>query len=370
MTIPKEITWPIDSHTKAKHEILRRYLEAWFPILNKYHSRLVYIDGFCGPGRYEGGELGSPIIALRTAIDHTRKMQGKLIFRFTDRDEQRVEHLRNELNKLENQMPSNFDVRVNCCEFADKLEEILFYVEKQNIELPPTFAFIDPFGFSGIPFDLIKRLLSHRSCEVLITLMVDAINRFVEHPRDRLTRHIVEAFGTEESICIAEKVDKEGKDRITELRMLYQKQLNQVAAFVRYFEMRDCDNKTIYYLFFATNHRRGHLKMKEAMWKVDPGGDFVYSDATDPDQQTLFQDECIVPNLSRILENRYRGKGIITCKDIIIFVEDKTAFLKQHMRKVFKELEPLEKIKVEKIKTDGKKRRAGSYPPQVLLTFM
>ncbi len=369
MTIPKEITWPIDPHTKAKHEILRRYLEAWFPILNKYHSRLVYIDGFCGPGRYEGGELGSPIIALRTAIDHTRKMQGKLIFRFTDRDEQRVEHLRNELNKLENQMPSNFDVRVNCCEFADKLEEILFYVEKQNIELPPTFAFIDPFGFSGIPFDLIKRLLSHRSCEVLITLMVDAINRFVEHPRDRLTRHIVEAFGTEESICIAEKVDKEGKDRITELRMLYQKQLNQVAAFVRYFEMRDCDNKTIYYLFFATNHRRGHLKMKEAMWKVDPGGDFVYSDATDPNQRTLFKDECIVPDLSAILEGKFKGQKNVKGEIIRLFVEDDTAFLNKHKKTVLEKMESLHKIEVCPEKLLGGKRAPNTYPDKALITF-
>lgn len=30
-----------NSHTSAKHRILRRYLEAWFPILNKYNQRIV-----------------------------------------------------------------------------------------------------------------------------------------------------------------------------------------------------------------------------------------------------------------------------------------------------------------------------------------
>ena len=28
-----DTVWQIEEHTKAKHEILRRYLSAWFPIL-------------------------------------------------------------------------------------------------------------------------------------------------------------------------------------------------------------------------------------------------------------------------------------------------------------------------------------------------
>jgi len=51
MTTPKETLWDIDPHTTAKHEILQRYMKAWFPILGSYHHRIVYIDGFAGPGR-------------------------------------------------------------------------------------------------------------------------------------------------------------------------------------------------------------------------------------------------------------------------------------------------------------------------------
>ena len=56
MATPTETLWELDPHTTAKHEILRRYLGAWFPILNRHHGRIVYIDGFAGPGRYIGGE--------------------------------------------------------------------------------------------------------------------------------------------------------------------------------------------------------------------------------------------------------------------------------------------------------------------------
>ena len=64
MAVPKETVWGIDPHTQAKHEILRRYLGAWFPILSRYNDRIVYIDGFSGPGRYKGGDPGSPFVAL------------------------------------------------------------------------------------------------------------------------------------------------------------------------------------------------------------------------------------------------------------------------------------------------------------------
>ena len=59
--------WPLDPHTAAKHAILRRYLDAWIPIMSRYHGRVLYIDGFAGPGIYEHGEPGSPLIALDAA---------------------------------------------------------------------------------------------------------------------------------------------------------------------------------------------------------------------------------------------------------------------------------------------------------------
>lgn len=70
------VTWSIPPHTQAKHEILRYYLGAWFPILATTRHRLLYIDGFTGPGEYKGQEDGSPIIALKVAKDH--KLSDKL----------------------------------------------------------------------------------------------------------------------------------------------------------------------------------------------------------------------------------------------------------------------------------------------------
>ncbi|NQT33667.1 three-Cys-motif partner protein TcmP, partial [bacterium] len=257
MVVPKETVWSLKPHTKAKHEILRRYLGAWFAILNKYNHRIIYLDGFCGPGRYKDGEPGSPVIALEVAIHHRKLLEGELAFWFIDEREDRIANLQHELQKKE--IPHHFNVKVECNRFHEKLSSFLDSID-DGIALPaPTFAFIDPFGFSGIPFSLIERLLNQRSCEVLIIFQIDAINRFLEHPRDEVVRHIVDAFGTEDVIRIAEL---EG-DRIVELQNLYQLQLQKVAEFVRFFEMHDRKDRLQYLLFFATNNELGHVKMKE-----------------------------------------------------------------------------------------------------------
>ena len=91
------------------------------------------------------------------------------------------------------------------------------------------------------------------------------------------------------------------------LRNLYQRQLEKAAEFVRYFELRDKNSRIVYYLFFATNNALGHLKMKEAMWKVDPLGDFTFSDSTNPNQQILFASPSVVAQLIADLASKFSG---------------------------------------------------------------
>lgn len=48
---PKTTIWDLEPHTAAKHEILRRYVQAWAPILSQGNfPHLVFVDGFAGPG--------------------------------------------------------------------------------------------------------------------------------------------------------------------------------------------------------------------------------------------------------------------------------------------------------------------------------
>ena len=362
MAVPKDTLWPIEPHTQAKHEILRRYLNAWFPILSRWHDKIAYIDGFSGPGRYTGGEPGSPLVALDVGIHHRQALEGEIAFWFMDERQDRIDHLQQELANLT--IPKHFMIAIECNRFAENLTEALDSIDQNGLRMAPTFALVDPFGFSGIPYSLIQRLLSQRRCEALITFMVDAINRFLEHPDDTIVRHIVDAFGTDEALRIANGPG----NRIERLRCLYQAQLRRVARFVRYFEMRDKQGRIEYYLFFATNHDLGHLKMKEAMWQVDPLGDFRFSDATNPGQTVLFNE----PNIGELASSvhaRFAGRGPMAAADVRLFVENETAYLKKHMTPAMQGLEHGGSLHVQPTKADGTKRKANSYPDNAVLEF-
>ena len=69
-----EVLWELGEHTLGKHLVLRKYLDAWYPILGRRHPRIAFIDGFAGPGEYEGGEEGSPVIAMKAFADHTAQI--------------------------------------------------------------------------------------------------------------------------------------------------------------------------------------------------------------------------------------------------------------------------------------------------------
>jgi three-Cys-motif partner protein len=360
---PEETIWEIEPHTTAKHQILRKYLDAWFPILGTHNKRLVYLDGFSGPGRYAGGEPGSPLVALESAGTHRATLNAELVFLFIEERPDRADYLDAEIAKLK--CPRNFKITVRRGSFADKTGAILDKLDRAGTQLDPTFALIDPFGFSGIPYTLIKRLLSKDKCEVFITFMVSWINRFLESPNEKIKAHIVETFGTEEAIRVAAG----SGDRVTALKNLYQKQLNKAARFVRYFELRNSDDRVVYYLFFATNNRLGHMKMKGAMWKVDPLGEFSFSDSTDPNQKILFPNASMMP-LAKQLSARFLGSGRIPVEQVEAYVHDETGYLRPHMGEALSQLESDGKLQVAELKTDGRRRRARTYPNEALVTFL
>ncbi len=362
VAVPTDTVWKLEPHTAAKHKILGKYLDAWFPILGKYNRKIVYVDGFAGPGCYLDGEPGSPIVALQSAFSHVDVLTGSPEFWFIEERPDRIAQLEAEIGRLS--IPRNFIIKLECGTFAEKFKAALDASDRDGTRFAPTFALIDPFGFSGLPYELIKRVLFRDKCEVLITFMVDSINRWLTHPEDGVRAHIVETFGTEEAIDIAFGTG----DRATALKSLYQRQLKKVARFVRYFEMRDRDNRVVYYLFFATNNPLGHVKMKESMWKVDPLGEFSFSDATNPDQQVLFT-EPPTAGLAKDLATHFGGKPQMQIATVEEYVQDETAYLRKHMGKALKLLETDSGLAVANVKLDKEKRRAGTYPNNALVTF-
>jgi len=97
---PTETRWPMDPHTAGKHIVLAEYLKAWFAIIGQSEGRMVFIDGFAGPGRYAGGEPGSPILAINILRDHQAlsRFRAEAHFFFIENRPDRAAALRTELD--------------------------------------------------------------------------------------------------------------------------------------------------------------------------------------------------------------------------------------------------------------------------------
>jgi three-Cys-motif partner protein len=328
--------WDLEPHTAAKHAILRRYLQAWIPILSSAHGRVVYIDGFAGPGVYSRGEDGSPIIALKSALEHAQRIEGEIAFLFIELDLQRKASLERSVAALS--LPPNFRVTIHLGKCDETINGVLDDLDRVGGHLAPTFAFLDPFGFSHTPFSLVKRLMSHRRCEVLITFMFEEINRFLA--QEQVPHHFDALFGCP---AWAEALGMSTpSQRKASLRDLYRRQLEGPAGitYVRSFEMYNRDNRPDYFLFFGTKSIEGLKKMKEAMWKVDETGTFQFSDATDPNQSVLFESGPDAVDLRRRLLEAFQGRDV-SIDELERFVITKTPYRETHLRRTV--LIPMEK---------------------------
>lgn len=281
--------WPLDPHTRAKHVILHKYLHAWLPIIAHHNSRVLFFDGFAGPGIYAGGEEGSPVIAMRALIEHAHlaKITAEVHFVFFEADPKRAAKLAEVVEPYRAKLPPNASCSVHHGSCSELLRELLDSLDANKRQLAPSLVFIDPFGVSDVPMTLVRRILATRSCEVMINFMISYAHRFIA--TKEFEPHLDAIFGTptwRQGQAMA------GPQRMAFLRQLYLSELSRAdvsgsARYVRAFTMFDKVNKPIYDLVFATNHAVGIDRMKDAMWKVDAAGGERFSDATDPEQSTL-----------------------------------------------------------------------------------
>ena len=174
-------------------------------------------------------------------------------------------------------------------------------------DIAPSFFFVDPFGYTGIPFDAIRRILSYPRTEVFFTYMVDSIRRFITYPA--ISETLTDLFGTDKWEEIIQKPDREAA-----LVELYRKQLHEDAGakYSLHFKMSESRRlRTLYYLIHATNNLKGHYVMKDIMNKASPHGSFAFLGPKDSavwGQTRLVDDD--INDLKRQLLERFEGKTL------------------------------------------------------------
>lgn len=318
-----DILWPRQRHTAAKHQILTGYLDAWIPILAQAgHDDLVLIDGFAGPGSYSEGEPGSPLLMLDAFLrrkDRAR-LRARLHYFFIEEHEGRFRHLCGELAK-KSLPPELVTVTPIHASFERAFPDVVTGLRRRFGKLPPTFAFIDPFGADQAKPELHARLLKLPRCEVLIYVPLHYLARFVT--ADDMERTLTNLYGGREWEEARQHPDIASRKRI--LHDLFRDQMRRSCEWVRSFEIVPESGVNSYSLFFGTNNRQGLRKMKAAMWKIDPVGGQRFRDSTVVDHPVLFEPRPNFGPLLTMLKNRF-GTDWFTIEEAQEFTLTDTPF--------------------------------------------
>jgi three-Cys-motif partner protein len=374
--VPDTTTWQLPEHSAAKHLLLEKYLQAWFPIMaymggGRTGHQLNYIDAFSGPGIYDGGEPGSPVVALRTLVEHESfpAWRGvKFLFYLVEVEPDRMASLKKQVEALwasrSAGQPQNVSVSFREQSFFDLVEELKPLSNAQGRSLRPTFAFVDPFGFGRLPLADLCRILSTGSCEVLFNFMYDSINRFVGWRDDKNQDNFTLLFDGDEHLDLAGKSPREREaflhDLISRVIMT-----SGNFEYVRKFQMERNTSRTLYSLFFATRHPKGLQVMKEAMWKIDPQNGERFSDRL-VNNPSLFDGTPNYGDLRTALLSKFQGQDV-TIEAIEEFTLIETRFLPKHLREpVLMPLESVGNIEVLNARSGRQKRH---FPAGTVIRF-
>jgi three-Cys-motif partner protein len=324
--------WDIEPHTLVKHGILRRYLQAWLPILTQQANilrqqfgtlqsrEILFIDGFAGPGEYAGKEPGSPVIAVDAAIDHNIPFPMPVRMLFIEHRPDRFAHLQKVIAPHLQRASKSTNLRAVEPREGDcdgVLNAMLDEYERKQIKFGPALAFLDQFGYGAVSMDLITRVLSYPQCEVFTYLSYKEMNRWItdDHKSDAFTR----AYGGEEwRDCITLPPQQRREQLLEKYKAALRTRAG--AKYVVSFLMFDQNSQPLYWLLFCTNNLRGLEEMKKAMWYVDKTGSFRFSDRDNPSQLKLLEECFDQPWLAGELTTRLAGKSMaaIDVKEFVL----------------------------------------------------
>ena len=335
--------------TEIKHDILEKYLQPWLFKITEVNSEVEYIDGFAGRGRYNDESQGSPLIAMDVANEHMETLAPKLSrfgCTFVENDPNNFANLESEVRKKERKCGPQIkpDCKNEVFEsFARQL------IDQSEESIPPSFIFIDPFGFSGVPFETVKFLINLRSSgiELFITFMSGKMAQFMENPSHEVA--IDDIMGTDEwRNELSPKLPKD--ERAEKFVRMYERQLREEAdtQYVWPFEMSEAvKRQNAYYLVHATNHFDGFKIMKDIMYGAGADQEFAYLGPDHYpyiDEQQTLDDVGLtgdtgehIQRLSNLLHDRFSGRTLFF-SEVMKDTYEETTLIEKHYREACKQL--------------------------------
>ncbi len=191
---PEEPPPFIDAHSKAKLDVLRSYLRAYFDTLNVYPGqdefKLDLVDGFAGGGTFRDGDevvSGTPLIMLEECDGATERLNKNRSKRlridctcyFIEKEAAHTDHLRVVL-KERGYVVNEDKIVVRNSLFEDEVDNILAEIKRRQPRAGRAIFLLDQTGFSQVQLKIVAKIMDELpAAEVILTFAADALVNFL-----------------------------------------------------------------------------------------------------------------------------------------------------------------------------------------------
>jgi three-Cys-motif partner protein len=360
-----------------KARIVSKYFSAWASVIlatqkryPNYLQQMAYIDLFAGPGRYDDQSKSTPLMVL-DAILANPDSTSRMITMFNDKDAANVESLKTAINQLTGIERLKYAPQFYNMEVGDEIAALF-----RSSNLPPTFFFVDPWGYKGLSLNLVSSIIKDWGCDCIFFFNYNRISMVINN--DAVKSHMASLFGGYLD-AVRRECDTAANPGEREAIIVHElcKILKQNGSrFVLPFRFKNNEGtRTSHHLIFLSKNFRGYEIMKEIMHKESTDkqnevASFEYNprDVCGNRQYSLFAWlSRPLDDLQDMLLQAYAGRTI----DFTELYENHsvdTPYIKKHYKDVLRALYEAGKITALN-PTTQKPPRKGTFSDDMRITF-
>lgn len=354
--------------SRVKALIVAEYFDRWAQVVMRTLEKqlyrpqqVLYVDLFAGPGRYEDGNVSTPIMILQRAI-RDPKMRTMMATLFNDGDANNTQSLHQAIFALPDIDTLEYQPRVYNQSVGTEVVAMF-----ANRVLPPTLTFIDPWGYKGLSLQLVNSVIKDWGCDCIFFFNYTRINMAVTN--EAVQPHLEALFSMERAAALRQRIvglDPTQRER-TIIELLVEAFQAMGGEYVLPFCFKNENGtRTSHYLIFVSKHYRGYDLMKEVMAKQSsrreqgvPSFDFCVADERQP---LLFEMSRPLDDLEGLLLEHFAGRTL-TVRAIYDAHNVGTAYVLPNYKQVLGKL-----LEEGKIGTDRKPKK-GSFADTIIVTF-
>lgn len=362
--------------SRVKAAIVSKYFEAWANVImsvqdrdrNNREKRIVYLDLFAGPGRYDDGTMSTPLLILEKAIANQR-LRERLVTIFNDKDDNNTKALEEAIRQLAGVETLRYKPQVFNKEIGSEIVQMF-----EQKKLLPTFFFVDPWGYKGLSLKLIDSVLRNWGCDCVFFFNYNRINMGLQN--EFVKDHMDALFGEQRADELRQQLA--GLSPHQREPMIVEALCQAIKAtgkkYVLPFRFKsETVGRTSHHLIFVSKEFLGYEIMKDVMWRESSTqtqgvASFEYnlpSELSRDLQPLLFQLSQPLDDLGDALLEQFAGKTF-TVEDIYKQHNVDTPYVRKNYKEALMRLEAATQLIAEPA---AAKRRKGTMGDNTKITF-